>query len=118
MQSLGHQIGTKMRTLALHGKPTIEIDFDSSHGVHGKWVTSYSTMDSIKGSVCVTAPHDTAFEDIEISFTGQYRFQQQLPAVFLELELIQHIQAPAMYLSTGSPLHLPCQVAPKPLIAS
>jgi hypothetical protein len=72
MQSLGNHIGTKMRTLAHHGQPLIEIDLDTSHGTHGKWVTSYSTMDTIEGTVSITAPHDTRFEDVEIAFTGEF----------------------------------------------
>ncbi|KAF2277867.1 uncharacterized protein EI97DRAFT_374012 [Westerdykella ornata] len=69
-QTIGNQIETKMRTLASCGKPAIEIELGGSHGVHGKWVTSYSTMDTIKGTVSVVAPHDTPFEDIEIAFVG------------------------------------------------
>jgi hypothetical protein len=71
MQQLGSSIGTKMRTLAHHGRPVIEIDLDNSHGIHGKWVTSYSTMDTIVGTVSVTANHDTPLEDIEVFFMGK-----------------------------------------------
>lgn len=71
MQSLSNHIGSKMRTFAHHGQPLIEIDLDSSHGTHGSWVTSYSTMDSIEGTVSITAPNDTRFEDVEIAFTGE-----------------------------------------------
>ncbi|KAF2177635.1 arrestin [Zopfia rhizophila CBS 207.26] len=70
VQSIGNQIGYKVRNLATYGRPTIEINLDNSHGTHGRYVTSYSTMDTIEGTVSVTANHDTRFEDIEIAFVG------------------------------------------------
>lgn len=68
-----------MRTLAAHGKPTIEIELGGGHGMHGKWVTSYSTMDTIEGAVSVVAPHDTPFEDIEIAFVGKFQINIRHP---------------------------------------
>lgn len=73
MQSIGNQIGTKMRTLAHHGRPIVEIELDKTHGAQGTWITSYSTMDTIEGTVFVTAPHDTPFQDVEIAFVGECR---------------------------------------------
>ena len=71
--SFGNQIGTKMRALAHHGKPDIEINLENSNARLGKWVNSYSTMDTIEGTVSVSATHDTPFELIEITFTGEFR---------------------------------------------
>ncbi|KAF2471021.1 arrestin [Lindgomyces ingoldianus] len=70
MQSIGNQIGYKVRNIAHYGQPQIEINLDGGHGPTGRYVTSYSTMDTITGTVSVTAAHDTRFEDIEIAFTG------------------------------------------------
>lgn len=70
MHTIGNQIGYKVRNIATYGQPAIEINLDGGHGAHGKYVTSYATMDTIEGTVSITAPHDTRFENIEISFTG------------------------------------------------
>ncbi|KAF2681140.1 hypothetical protein K458DRAFT_372635 [Lentithecium fluviatile CBS 122367] len=71
MQSLGYQMQHRMLQIAHYGQPTIEIALDESrHGTQGSYVTSYSTMDTIEGTVAITAPHDTRFEDIQIAFTG------------------------------------------------
>ncbi|ORY16527.1 hypothetical protein BCR34DRAFT_597542 [Clohesyomyces aquaticus] len=70
MQSIGNQIGYKVRNIAHYGQPQIDIHLDGSHGPHGRYITSFSTMDTITGTVSVTAPHDMRFEDIEIAFTG------------------------------------------------
>lgn len=66
-------VGNKVRTLAHHGKPIVEIELDKVDGAMGLWITSYSTMDTIEGIVWVTAPHDTPFQDIQISFIGKPR---------------------------------------------
>lgn len=73
MQSISNQIGYKVRNMAHYGQPTVEINLDNSHGTHGKWVTSYSTMDTIEGTVTITANHDTRFEDVDISLIGVYK---------------------------------------------
>ncbi|KAF2868707.1 arrestin [Massariosphaeria phaeospora] len=79
MQSIGNQIGYKVRNIAHHGQPVIEINLDDRHGTHGGYVTSYSTMDSIEGTVSITVAHDTKFEDIDIAFTGtSYTFVDRL----------------------------------------
>lgn len=70
MRSRGVNVSNKMRTLGHHGKPVIEIELDKVDGATGQWITSYSTMDTIEGIVWVTAPHDTPFRDIQISFIG------------------------------------------------
>ncbi|KAH8728513.1 hypothetical protein GQ44DRAFT_769483 [Phaeosphaeriaceae sp. PMI808] len=70
MQSMRNQVGYKVRSMAQHGQPTIEINLNGSDGTHNSWVTSYSTMDTIEGNVTVVASHDTRFEDIDIAFIG------------------------------------------------
>jgi hypothetical protein len=68
MQSFGYH----MLQIAHYGQPAIEIELDDSrHGTQGSYVTSYSTMDTIEGTVKITAPHDTRFEDVQIAFTGE-----------------------------------------------
>ncbi|EDU47591.1 Bul1 N domain containing protein [Pyrenophora tritici-repentis] len=70
MQALGNQIGYKVRNISHHGQPKIVIHLDDSNGHQQKFVTSYSSMDTLNGTVTITAPHDTRFEDIDIAFTG------------------------------------------------
>ncbi|KAE8823329.1 hypothetical protein HRS9139_09738 [Pyrenophora teres f. teres] len=71
MQALGNQIGYKVRNISHHGQPTIVIHLDDdSSGHQQKFVTSYSSMDTLNGTVTITAPHDACFEDIDIAFTG------------------------------------------------
>lgn len=68
-------ISIKMRNLALQGKPVIDISLKGDNGRHGSYVSSFSTMDTLEGEVAVTAPHDTRFDDIEISFIGTCRLE-------------------------------------------
>jgi hypothetical protein len=71
MNSIGSQIGHKVRNLAQLGRPTIEIELDSTlSGARGAYITSYSTMDNIEGKVSITAANDTRFDEIEIAFIG------------------------------------------------
>lgn len=86
MQSMRNQVGSKVRTLTHHGQPTIEIDLKGSDGPRSTWVTSYSTMDNIEGTVSITAAHDTRFEDIDIAFVGEWR-HLVLPPITSELQL-------------------------------
>lgn len=69
MQSLGNQIGYKVRNMAQYGQPAIVIDLKDSDGLR-RVIPSYSTMDTIEGTVTITATHDTHFEDIDIAFVG------------------------------------------------
>jgi hypothetical protein len=71
MQTLGNQIGYKVRNIAHHGQPTIDIDLNDSNGHGHKFITSYSSMDTIEGTVTITAQHNTRFEDIDIAFIGK-----------------------------------------------
>ncbi|CAN9204419.1 unnamed protein product [Alternaria alternata] len=70
MQSLGSQIGYKVRNISHYGEPTIAIDLNETGGHSHKFITSYSSMDTIEGTVTITAPHDIRFEDIDIAFIG------------------------------------------------
>lgn len=72
MHRVGNQIGYKVRNIATYGQPSIEINLHGAHGTHGRYVTSYATMDTIEGTVDITVAHDTRFEDIEIAFTGAF----------------------------------------------
>lgn len=71
MQSIGNQIGYKVRNISHHGQPDIAISLNSSDGPR-RVIPSYSTMDTIEGSVTITAAHDTRFEDIDIAFVGKF----------------------------------------------
>jgi hypothetical protein len=72
MQSFGQQMQYRMLRVASLGLPEIEILFDDSrHGTSGSYVTSYSTMDTVEGTVKITAPHDTRIEEVQIAFTGK-----------------------------------------------
>jgi hypothetical protein len=72
MQSFGFQVQHRMLQIAHHGQLSVEIELDGSrHGTQGSYVTSYSTMDTIEGTVKIVAPHDTRFEDVQIAFTGE-----------------------------------------------
>jgi hypothetical protein len=72
MQSMRNQVGHKVRNVTHYGEPTIEIELKGNGGPRNSWVTSYSTMDTIEGTVTVTALHDTRFEDIDIAFIGKW----------------------------------------------
>ncbi|KAL6705922.1 hypothetical protein ACN47E_006201 [Coniothyrium glycines] len=70
--SLGNQIGYKVRNMATHAQPSIDIHLDDSHGPR-RVIGSYSTMDTVEGTVTITAQRDTRFEDIDIAFIGTSR---------------------------------------------
>lgn len=78
MHSISNQIQYRMLQIAHYGQPAIDIDLDDSrHGTQGSYITSYSTMDTIEGTVTITCQHDTRFEDIEIAFTGGYKSRRR-----------------------------------------
>ncbi|KAF1985585.1 hypothetical protein K402DRAFT_334260 [Aulographum hederae CBS 113979] len=60
----------RVPNMTLLGKPTIEIKLNTSSQAHGDYVTSYSTMDKIEGTVLITPKNDTRFDDVEIAFIG------------------------------------------------
>ncbi|KAF2808249.1 uncharacterized protein BDZ99DRAFT_572138 [Mytilinidion resinicola] len=73
MNSIGSQIGYKVRSLAQLGRPAINIQLDgaeTSGAARASYVTSYSTMDRIQGTVSITTGNDTRFDEIEIAFIG------------------------------------------------
>jgi hypothetical protein len=74
MQSMRNQVGSKVRNMTHYGQPTIEINLNGTDSPRSKWVTSYSTMDTIEGNVTIKALHDTRFEDIDIAFVGEWHF--------------------------------------------
>jgi hypothetical protein len=71
MQSMRNHVGAKVRNIAQHGQPTIDIKLSGTDGPRNTWVTSYSTMDSIEGTVTITTTPDVLFEDIDIAFIGE-----------------------------------------------
>jgi hypothetical protein len=71
MQAVRNEVGCKVRNMTHYGQPSIEISLKGTDGPRNTWVTSYSTMDTIEGSVKITATHDTRFEDIDIAFVGE-----------------------------------------------
>jgi hypothetical protein len=72
MQALGSQIGYKARNIAQLGQPTIDISLHEDNSNQSKFVMSYSSMDTVQGTVTITTQHDTRFEDIDITFTGMW----------------------------------------------
>ncbi|KAF2112120.1 arrestin [Lophiotrema nucula] len=70
MQTISNKIGSSLQSITHHWQPTIEINIENEQGTQAKWVTSYSTMDTIKGNVSITTNHDTRFDEVEISFIG------------------------------------------------
>jgi hypothetical protein len=69
-------IGERVLNVAHYGQPAIEINLDKTRGTQGNYITSYSTMDTVEGTVSMTAQHDTPFEDVEIAFVGKYLLPQ------------------------------------------
>ncbi|KAF2033042.1 arrestin [Setomelanomma holmii] len=70
MQSMCNQVGYKVRNMTHYGQPSINISLGGNEGPRSTWVTSYSTMDTIEGTITITTSHDTRFEDIDIAFIG------------------------------------------------
>ena len=61
----------RMKDLVLPPKPVIEITLTDDQ--KDKFVPQYTSLDEIKGEVSITAPCDTSFDDIYISFEGSAR---------------------------------------------
>lgn len=66
-----HNMGYKVRNLALAGSPDIEIALNGNEGGPTSFVYTYSTLDRIEGTVTITPKTDTKFDDIEIAFVGE-----------------------------------------------
>jgi hypothetical protein len=65
-------VASHIRALSQVGKPAIDIALSDDE--QGAYVRSYSTFDKIEGEVSITAPHDTRFDEIFITFEGEMRF--------------------------------------------
>jgi len=59
-----------VRNMTAFSKPQIEIVLDAAHGKSDAYITSFSTLDSIKGVVRITTRNDTRFDEIEIAMLG------------------------------------------------
>ncbi|KAF2758717.1 hypothetical protein EJ05DRAFT_476029, partial [Pseudovirgaria hyperparasitica] len=68
--SIGNQVGHKIKSTLMQGRPNVDIELNSAHGIHGSFMTSYSTMDKIEGTVNITATQDTRFDELDITFVG------------------------------------------------
>lgn len=62
------QLRTPMAALAPRSK--INVDITLNDDQQDAYVSSYTTLDSIEGEVSITAPCDTSFDDILITFEG------------------------------------------------
>lgn len=60
-----------IRNMTVFSKPHVEIILDAAEGRPEAYITSFSTLDSIKGVVRVTARSDTRFDEIEIAMLGE-----------------------------------------------
>ena len=61
----------RMKDLVLPPKPVIEVTLIDDQ--KDKFAPQYTSLDVIKGEVSITAPCDTSFDDIYISFEGSTR---------------------------------------------
>ena len=60
-----------IRNMTVLSKPQVEIVLDAAQGKADAYITSFSTLDEIKGVVKITARHDTRFEELEIAMLGE-----------------------------------------------
>lgn len=61
----------RMKNLVLTPKPVIEVALSDDQ--KDAFVPQYTSLDEIKGEVSITAPCDTSFDDIYITFEGSTR---------------------------------------------
>ena len=61
----------RMKDLVVPPKPVIEVTLTDDQ--KDKFAPQYTSLDEIKGEVSITAPCDTSFDDIYISFEGSTR---------------------------------------------
>jgi hypothetical protein len=72
MHNISNQVHYRMLHMAHMGQPNIEIQLDDgAQGPKGSYVTSYSTMDTLEGTVKITCQHDTPVKEVQIAFTGK-----------------------------------------------
>ena len=60
----------RVRNFANLSKPDIQIHLKNDAHNCRHYINSFSTGDKIQGLVSITAPHDTSFDEIEISLVG------------------------------------------------
>lgn len=70
------QIRSPMAALAPRSK--IAVDIILNNNQQDAYVSSYTTLDKIEGEVSITAPSDTSFDDILITFEGMRLLSFQL----------------------------------------
>ena len=61
----------RMKDLVLSPKPVIQVTLTDDQ--KDKFAPQYTSLEEIKGEVSLTAPSDTSFDDIYISFEGSTR---------------------------------------------
>ncbi|KAI9719306.1 MAG: hypothetical protein M1812_003636 [Candelaria pacifica] len=67
----GNSVASQILAVRQSGKPTINVSLnDDQQGNYGGYVRSYTTLDRLDGEVSVTAPQDTRFDDVQITFEG------------------------------------------------
>lgn len=70
MESLGRRNTVRTQMKALAPKSKLAVDITLNDHQHDAFVSSYTTLDRIEGEVSITAPSDTRFDDILITFEG------------------------------------------------
>ncbi|KAI9875616.1 MAG: hypothetical protein M1830_008203 [Pleopsidium flavum] len=70
MESLSRRNTVRTQIKGLSPKSKLAVDITLNDDQHDAYVSSYATLDSIEGEVSITAPSDTRFDDILITFEG------------------------------------------------
>lgn len=60
-----------VRNMTVFSKPQVEIILDAANGKPDAYITSFSTLDAIRGKVRITARNDTRFDELEIAMLGK-----------------------------------------------
>ena len=69
--SMGGPLADRVKNLGQKSKPVIEITLNDER--QETFVPSYTSLDAIKGEICITTSSDTSFDDIYITFEGATR---------------------------------------------
>ena len=69
--SMAGPLANRVKNFGQKNKPTIEINLDDDQ--QESFVPAYTSLDEIKGEVSISAPSDTSFEDLYITFEGATR---------------------------------------------
>lgn len=67
-----------IRNMTAFSKPQIDIVLEAAHGKPDAYITSFSTMDQIRGKVRISARHDTRFDELEIAMLGESEFAMHI----------------------------------------